>query len=326
MELIVLNIGLDLGVISPKIFTMMVIMALVTTVITTPLLEWIAPREVLRAEAAERASSANHAARLLLCVGDAGIGPAMARLAVSCVGGSGRSESHALHLHRPRERTSSYLARGGQEQGALASLLDTAAESGVTLSSNQFDSSDAARDICRVANERDYDFVVLGLHRPVLGQNVFGGTVGAVLAEAPAPVALLVDHGLGRAFAPHALECRTVLALSGGARDARALDLAEQILRDPRVSLTVLCLESAALPARADALLGAYPERVTLRREPAPARHGALLDAASRAALVILGLDPAWGLGLDGLQSEGGRLVLSSPASLLFVHERTSAR
>ncbi|HZL91618.1 MAG TPA: cation:proton antiporter [Pirellulaceae bacterium] len=38
MELIVLNIGLDLGVISPTLFAMMVIMALVTTMATAPLL------------------------------------------------------------------------------------------------------------------------------------------------------------------------------------------------------------------------------------------------------------------------------------------------
>jgi Kef-type K+ transport system membrane component KefB len=38
MELIVLNIGLDLGVISPILFAMMVLMALVTTVATTPVL------------------------------------------------------------------------------------------------------------------------------------------------------------------------------------------------------------------------------------------------------------------------------------------------
>ena len=38
MELIVLNIGLDLGIISPTIFAMMVIMALVTTLATTPVL------------------------------------------------------------------------------------------------------------------------------------------------------------------------------------------------------------------------------------------------------------------------------------------------
>ena len=37
MELVVLNIGLDLGVISPTVFTMMVLMALVTTVMTSPI-------------------------------------------------------------------------------------------------------------------------------------------------------------------------------------------------------------------------------------------------------------------------------------------------
>ncbi len=38
MQLIVLGVGLDLGVISPKLFTMMVLMALVTTIATTPVL------------------------------------------------------------------------------------------------------------------------------------------------------------------------------------------------------------------------------------------------------------------------------------------------
>jgi Kef-type K+ transport system membrane component KefB len=38
MELIALNIGLDLGVISPALFAMMVLMALVTTMMTAPLL------------------------------------------------------------------------------------------------------------------------------------------------------------------------------------------------------------------------------------------------------------------------------------------------
>src|SRR5262249_38264901 len=38
MELIALNIGYDLGILSPRIFTMLVIMALATTVLTGPLL------------------------------------------------------------------------------------------------------------------------------------------------------------------------------------------------------------------------------------------------------------------------------------------------
>jgi Kef-type K+ transport system membrane component KefB len=43
MELIVLNVGLDLGVISPTLFTMLVLMAVVTTVATTPILQAVSP-------------------------------------------------------------------------------------------------------------------------------------------------------------------------------------------------------------------------------------------------------------------------------------------
>jgi Kef-type K+ transport system membrane component KefB len=53
MELIVLNIGLELGVISPKLFAMMVIMALVTTFATTPVLHFLTSfREDVEAAAA----------------------------------------------------------------------------------------------------------------------------------------------------------------------------------------------------------------------------------------------------------------------------------
>jgi Kef-type K+ transport system membrane component KefB len=45
VELVILNVGLEIGVISETLFTMMVVMALVTTLVTTPLLEWIRPRE-----------------------------------------------------------------------------------------------------------------------------------------------------------------------------------------------------------------------------------------------------------------------------------------
>ena len=43
MELVILNVGLDIGVLSPTLFAMMVIMALVTTFMTTPILAWMSP-------------------------------------------------------------------------------------------------------------------------------------------------------------------------------------------------------------------------------------------------------------------------------------------
>jgi Kef-type K+ transport system membrane component KefB len=51
MELIVLNVGLDLGVITPKLFTMLVIMAVLSTIITTPALRYLMPRAGLKVHA-----------------------------------------------------------------------------------------------------------------------------------------------------------------------------------------------------------------------------------------------------------------------------------
>jgi Kef-type K+ transport system membrane component KefB len=50
MELIALNIGLDIGVLSPTVFTIMVLMALVTTFMTAPLLEWVCPAKLMVVE------------------------------------------------------------------------------------------------------------------------------------------------------------------------------------------------------------------------------------------------------------------------------------
>jgi Kef-type K+ transport system membrane component KefB len=43
VELVVLNIGLDNNIISPPLFAMMVLMAIVTTIMTVPLIDWIYP-------------------------------------------------------------------------------------------------------------------------------------------------------------------------------------------------------------------------------------------------------------------------------------------
>jgi Kef-type K+ transport system membrane component KefB len=57
MELVILTIGLELGVISQALFTMLVLMALLTTAMTTPLLAWIYPDRMIREETAARATA-----------------------------------------------------------------------------------------------------------------------------------------------------------------------------------------------------------------------------------------------------------------------------
>ena len=46
MELIVLNIGYEMHIISPTLFAMMVLMALLTTMMTNPVLNWIERRKI----------------------------------------------------------------------------------------------------------------------------------------------------------------------------------------------------------------------------------------------------------------------------------------
>jgi Kef-type K+ transport system membrane component KefB len=55
MELVILNVGLDIGVLSPSLFAMMVVMAFVTTALTTPLLDRLQRPNSSASAGAERA-------------------------------------------------------------------------------------------------------------------------------------------------------------------------------------------------------------------------------------------------------------------------------
>ncbi|MFZ0321695.1 MAG: cation:proton antiporter [Candidatus Sulfotelmatobacter sp.] len=62
MGLVILDIGLDIKIISPALFSMMVVMALVTTFMATPLLDWICPDQILWAGVAEVPAKEGHLA------------------------------------------------------------------------------------------------------------------------------------------------------------------------------------------------------------------------------------------------------------------------
>ena len=58
MELVILNVGLDIGAISRELFAMMVLMALATTVMTTPLVAWLMPSAVSERSTSRAAAAA----------------------------------------------------------------------------------------------------------------------------------------------------------------------------------------------------------------------------------------------------------------------------
>src|SRR4029077_19038232 len=84
MELVILNIGLKEGVITDAVFAMMVIMALVTTALTTPLLHWIYPTRLFGPAAESQKPREDFS--ILIPVARPENGVALARLAALLIG------------------------------------------------------------------------------------------------------------------------------------------------------------------------------------------------------------------------------------------------
>lgn len=326
MELIVLNLGLDLGVISPKLFTMMVIMALVTTFLTTPLLRWMYPPSEQARDALPLAPVAVPAQvpfTVLTCVSHGQSGPALATLGRALSGTPGEPfQLCALHLVRPTERASYHLRREQEKHGgdALEPLMERASTLGLEVRPLSFVSAEPGLDICLTAEAKQAQLILLGLHKPLFGRTMLGGTVHEVMEGARADVGVLVDRGLESIR-------RVLVPFIGSPHDRAAIALARRLLRSVGAEVTVLHVtapEGEHGPAKTRTLVESMlPEeagRVHFKVVAHDSPEDAALEEARRGYdLVVVGVGAEWGLenGLFGLHRE--RLIADAPTSLLVV-------
>src|SRR5947207_2359642 len=194
MELIILNIGYDLGVLSPALFAMMVLMAVATTLATTPVLAAIYPPALFRAELAAAPTTARG---VLAAVALPSSGPLLVDVAAA-LAENAESPLYVIHLERPPERgmLGVGVAAAASNSTALAPTLAHAQARGLNVRPLQFLSRSPADDIRDVARAKGAGLVVMGWHKPVWSRTVLGGTVQAVMREADADVAVLIDRGL----------------------------------------------------------------------------------------------------------------------------------
>ena len=339
MELVVLNIGFDLGVISPTIFSMMVMMALVTTFLTSPLIRLIYPPErmaqdLIDAEVALEPQQPQPAAAsqysVMFCISHEQAGPRLAAMAASLVAGDQSARVDAVHLVPATGRGGTAMVGRGPGEGdgdeVLERAVERAKELGVEARTLSFVSDDPARDICELAEARDADLVLLGWHKPVLSQTMLGGVVHQVLNDCQTTVGVLVDRGLDRIK-------RVLVPYLGSAHDRTALALGERLMRLRGAEVTVLHVvrdearDEAAAPAGGartlvDSVFSEDSGQVTMRviqhRSPAEA---ALAESARGYDLVIVGIGRDWGLGerVLGIGFQPEKLLTDSPTSLLVV-------
>ncbi|MFO0691169.1 MAG: cation:proton antiporter [Myxococcota bacterium] len=341
MELIVLNIGLDLGVISPTVFTMMVIMALVTTFATTPILRLVyTDAELVRGRAAIGGEPARSASgyTILACLTDGTIAPAMANL-VAHLRGEAAAASHfyGLHLFGSSDRPSVERNRehDDPETNPLIPLVESGAALGLEIEPLSFVSADPGADICRTARSKQASLILLGSHKPLLLEGRHGGVVGDVLDASSCPVAVLIDRGLQKVE-------QVLIAYAGGPEDLEALRIAQRIGQSPGTQLTMLHVVepgradrpgpgrdqlSGALGGPIDGDRQAIPqpeldsgELIVRIVEHADPPEAVLEEAAAGYDLIVIGMNERWGMSGNAISLRRQRVLVESPVSVLTVH------
>ncbi|MEC5165850.1 Kef-type K+ transport system membrane component KefB [Flavobacterium sp. PL11] len=171
MELIVLNIGLELKVLTPEIFTMMVIMALVTTFMTGPALDLI--NFIFKTKDGTDISESTivNQYRILISFGNNEKGKSLLRLANSLIKKEKEKSSitvmhlslsdevHSFNLDHKEKNSFNPIVKESQ-------LLD---QDIVTIFKS---TQDIENEIADVANQGDYDLLLIGL-----GKSIFEGTL-----------------------------------------------------------------------------------------------------------------------------------------------------
>jgi Kef-type K+ transport system membrane component KefB/nucleotide-binding universal stress UspA family protein len=305
-ELIVLNIGLSLGVITPLLFTMLVIMALVTTFMTSPLLAWTYPKQdrppqlpIVQDKKSKlpyrvlvpMANPKSQQPLLMMAGVIAGeVVPAVV-LPLSLV----QLENDYYFESMPLEADRRLKARREQIERLLsAQTLFPNAFPATAIEPIVQVSQDVARTTADLAVQRGIDLILLGWHRPVFSNSRLGGRVAQILNNAPTDVAVYIERADARPV-------RQILLLDSSSHHTElGLDLALRLLlNDPKRELSLLRLKSVALSRHAIDRLAKLPESVR-SRIATPIIHTSkpmetLIHATATADLTIVGVSQSWG-------------------------------
>lgn len=343
-ELIVLNIGLSLGVISPLLFTMLVIMALVTTFMTSPLLEWTYPKKLIALDVLEpepeQGTGLDTAAipgvknsgyyRILVPVANPSTQKGLLQLAVAIAGtGLQPAVVHPLSLiefeenyafdNTPVEADRLIQERRHQLEELIQSLEPPNTRSYVQPIVRV--TNDVARETAQIAALDHADLVVVGWHRPAFSSNRLGGRVGQILSTVPSDVAVFVDRGGER------LETLLV-PYSANIHDDLALELALRLLVNRDASgLTVLEVLKAGqvhselsyeLSTMMKQLPASVRDRIDIQISEAAEPIQAVVEASAAVDLTIAGTSSAWGIERQTLGRYTDQLAIHCRSSLLI--------
>ncbi len=342
-ELIVLNIGLELGVISPVLFTMLVIMALVTTFMTSPLLAWTYPRRSMErsnlptpSRPISTPSIPTIGYRILVPVANPSTQTGLLQLAISIAHNDFQSsivnplslielEEDYLFQSTPIEANRAINQRLMRLNAVIATLEPIELRS-IVKPVVQIGYKVAQKTAAIVALDRT-DLVLLGWHRPTIGRNPLGGRVAQMLANTPADVAVFVDPSDDELLTRQINPYRTLLvAHRADIHDDLAAEIALRMLwNDRQRQLKLIHILGGKTrdtkPSELTKLLNNLPAQIRSRIEVSTIERGnsanKVVELSTQVDLTLTGIGRDWGRRKSALDTYTDRLMLDCASPLL---------
>jgi Kef-type K+ transport system membrane component KefB/nucleotide-binding universal stress UspA family protein len=193
MELIVLNIGYELGILSPEMFTMMVIMALATTLLTGPglsLINMFRPKKVSRL-------LREKTYKIMLSFANPKMGGMLLNLTHQIIASRAADTVFtALHIS-PRSDLSPNDALVFEKE-SFAPIRRYAEQNKLTLSTVYRNTNDIHGEIIQTCRSENPDFLILGSARSVFSTDLLGGILKRIINEASCDVIVFNERNFSR--------------------------------------------------------------------------------------------------------------------------------
>jgi Kef-type K+ transport system membrane component KefB len=171
MELVVLNIGYDLGILSPEVFSMMVIMALVTTFMTGPALDIIDRVFKSKISTIREKISSRSKFKIILSFGNPEMGRSLLRLANSLVKKQ-RENTSVTALHLCPNNVLHHYNMDGYEYESFSPVVQESEILNQKITTLFKASDNIDNDIVEITNKGDFDLLLIGI-----GQSIFEGSL-----------------------------------------------------------------------------------------------------------------------------------------------------
>jgi Kef-type K+ transport system membrane component KefB len=266
VELVVLNIGYDLGVLTPQVFAMFVIMALFTTFMTAPVYEfinWSFPDRTARPDLGSQEKY-----NVLVSFGSPQKGVPLIKVASGLVKKSPeKSGITALHLSPSTEINQFNLQE--YEKESFRQVRQEAKKLGQIVTTVFKPSQDIHAEIIQTVNQGGFDLLLIGIGTSVFEGTVLGRFIGftsriinperliqtikgrekffepvlldekvkQILRASKVPVGILVDKKLDR--------LNNIFVAMGSVNDVFLLDYAKKLIVNANSRVTIADMEGA---------------------------------------------------------------------------------